>query len=82
MEMRPNMAQRKQFSIVYLVPSSDEKRYKQAVDANPDTLYDRFMRLNPRATVLRIFNSLTGDDIYAAAQDFSSVSPAIAKTPR
>lgn len=82
METQPNMAQRQQFSIVYLVPNSDEKRYKQAVDLNPGTLYDRFTRLNPKATVLRIFNSLTGEDIYAAAQDFSPEPQAIAKTRR
>lgn len=80
METRLNMAQRQQYSIVYLVPNSDEKRYKQAMDANPDTLADRFLRLNPRASLLRIFNSLTGEDVYAAAEQFSGAPVAIAKT--
>lgn len=74
------MAKGIQYSIVYLVPGSSEKRYKQAITANPGVLAEKFQLLNPRATIVRIFNSLTGDNIYEAAQDFqSTVSPSVRK---
>lgn len=82
METRLNMTQRKQYSIVYLVPTSDEKRYKQTLATDPEALAKKFQSLNPKATIVRIFDSLTGEDVYSPAEDFSGSPVAIAKTRR